>query len=186
MVVVFQMKVSIVTAVILSAFSSFAANATSVAQAEHNYDVAQRNYSAFERANGGTAMGGSTAEAIMNRTGEVRAQAYADARVAAEAEKAEQSRYGVKGDRNLTSQVNKDSNPAQITKTSQRPAGYVVTVHPPFAGETWGNHSDNSAGSENHGGRGNGGNNAANSNSAHGLGGGSNIGGGRSGGGFHY
>ncbi|WP_052285118.1 hypothetical protein [Kluyvera genomosp. 1] len=62
----------------------------------------------------------------------------------------------------------------------------VITQHPPFAGESWGNAHGANNGDHGRSGTGNGSNNAANSHSAHGLGGGDHIGGGRSGGGYHY
>ena len=94
---------------------------------------------------------------------------------------------GVKNDPGLQSQVHLDANSALVTMTSQRPAtGVVITQHPPFAGESWGNTHGANNGDHGRSGTGNGSNNAANSNSAHGLGGGDHIGGGRSGGGYHY
>ena len=95
--------------------------------------------------------------------------------------------YGVKGSPDLVSQHVQDSHPAIVTTLPQRPAtGVIITQHPPFAGESWGNTHGANNGDHGRSGTGNGSNNAANSNSAHGLGGGDHIGGGRSGGGYHY
>lgn len=68
----------------------------------------------------------------------------------------------------------------------QAPPTVATPAPPPFAGESWSNHSARNNGTREHGGTGNGGNNAANSHSANGLGGGDHIGSGRSGGGYHY
>lgn len=87
---------------------------------------------------------------------------------------------------NLTHALNEQKQNAIANNGIKNTSGYVVTQHPPFAGEGWSNRSGYAGDSDSHGGRGNGENNAANSNSAHGLGGGDHIGGGRSGGGYHY
>lgn len=194
MVMVFHMKLSIVSLFVIASVCSFGANAMSVtdaaknvANAEHAYDAAQRNYNnaAHQMGNG---VNGSTAQNIMNHAAANRAQAYADQQSAEmenqsnvahfhQIQKQQQQQqsianYGIKGNPNLTPQVNVP--------------GYVVSKHPPFAGESWSNGRGANNGSHDHSGTGNGSNNAANSNSSHGLGGGDHIGGGRSGGGYHY
>lgn len=183
MVMVFHMKLSIISLIVLSV-SSFAANAMSVSQAQKNVDAAEAGIQAahdFAIHNTGQGHKGMHRDVhIMNVAATHRAQAYADLRTAQEnaanavmaQHQQDIKNYGIKGNPNLVSQVNVP--------------GYVVSKHPPFAGESWSNGRGANNGSHDHSGTGNGSNNAANSHSAHGLGGGDHIGGGRSGGGYHY
>lgn len=204
---VFHMKSFVTITIIFSVFS-FSTYAMDVRHAEMNVVAAEAGVhvasdNRYESHNQNHTM--QTDRDAMNAAGAALAQAHSDLNVAHEeednaaaAKHAEQvSNYGTKGNPNLVSQINPSTNattpvyngvsqrPATVTQPTT-PPGYVVTAHPPFAGEAWGNHTNQGRRSENHGGRGNGGNNAANSNSAHGLGGGDHIGGGRSGGGYHY
>lgn len=213
---VFHMKLSIVSLIILTA-SSFTASAVDLSQAQEHaahmdrYGDAVNN--GYEDAKNSQGRDADSMVDTVNGIDSERAQASADLNSAeqAAANAAAQSvaNYGTKGNPSLTSQVNNygtKNNPGLVSQvnptnntqtpiysgTSTRPAtgvnvpGYVVTKHPPFAGDAWSNHNNHNNGTHEHAGTGNGENNAANSNSAHGLGGGDHIGGGRSGGGYHY
>ena len=221
MVMVFHMKLSIVSLIVLSV-SSFTASAVDLSQAQEAYSHADRmndsmvgSYRAAQHANG--TLNAPHEEAMAKQAGADLAQAGKDLSAAehqsqADANAAAQSvaNYGTKGNPNLNPQVNNygtKNNPGLVSQVnpnknpqtpvysgiSTRPAtiatsvpGYVVSKHPPFAGESWSNGRGANNGSHDHSGTGNGSNNAANSNSSHGLGGGDHIGGGRSGGGYHY
>lgn len=213
MVMVFHMKLSIVSLIVLSV-SSFAVNASDLAQAQEAVSHADRFASSIDsRPEGSAGMRGDSQDNFGAIAGADRAQANADLnsaeQAAANAQAQSVANYGTKGNPNLNPQVNNygtKNNPGLVSQVdpnknpqtpvysgiSTRPAtgvtvsGYVVSKHPSFAGESWSNGRGANNGSHDHSGTGNGSNNAANSNSSHGLGGGDHIGGGRSGGGYHY
>lgn len=216
MVMMFHMKLSIVALIVLSvsSFATSAVDLSQAQEhAAHMDRYGDAVNNGYEEAKHSQGRDADAMIDTVNGIDSERAQASADLNSAeqAAANAAAQSvaNYGTKGNPNLNPQVNNygtKNNPGLVSQvnpnknpqapvysgTSIRPAtgvtvpGYVVSKHPPFAGESWSNGRGTNSGSHDHSGTGNGSNNAANSNSAHGLGGGDHIGGGRSGGGYHY